>query len=257
MRAITHLPVVKAVGFLAILLLCGLAQAQFLNGSAWGYPFLILAGIFAWLVIAPISASPSPANTLDVARGLRRWFGLIILLIGLGCVVYSATGFSSPAADQSHTRTTYPWFFFALGLGLAFVGSLLLVGIGRLPELDWTVILLIAVLALALSVRIFQVDQYPFGVWFDEAIYGLHVRNWLTDPNFRPIFVDNITYPHLLLDVIALQLWGGTNVAGLRIVSAVLASLGLIPAYLIGRELRGRWFGLLHGFSAGGAALVD
>ena len=31
----------------------------------------------------------------------------------------------------------------------------------------------------------------------------------------------------------------------MRVVTAILATFGVIMAYLVGRELRGRWFGLI------------
>ncbi|MBI1256859.1 MAG: hypothetical protein GC204_05270 [Chloroflexi bacterium] len=238
----------KLIGFFLILLLCVAAQSQFLSLSPLGYLALGAASLLALIAITP---RPRPsileAPSLDAASGPRLWFGLILVVIGLIFVITSAVTFHNEMLI-ARNPDDFPWVLNTLALALLLVGGLMIVGIGRLPRPDLTVWLVLVLLAVAVFVRVYQLDQYPFGVWFDEAIYGLHARHWLTDPNFRPIFVENITFPHLLADVIGLRVLGGTNVAGLRVVSALLGSAGVLLAYLVGRRLRGVWFGLIMAF---------
>ncbi len=243
-------PLFKAVGFFLIIGLCVLAQAQFLAHSAVGYLPLGVAGVLALIVIAPVPRGDvlrRDAGALDLARGWRRWLGVVLLVVGVVFVAYSARLFHEQLLIIE-IPDDGPWIAFGIGLALAFVGALLLVGVGRLPRPDGTVLILLGILALAIFVRVYQVDQYPFGVWFDEALYGLHARHVLETSAFRPVFIDNLTFPHLLAYALSLEVFGAQTITGMRVVSALLASAGVVVAYLVGRELRGAWFGLLMAF---------
>ncbi len=241
-------PAVTFIGFAAMIVLCFVAQQQFDAQSALGYVWLGAAGVIAFLLIAPmpqIDLSAHIAETFDFARGRRRWIGIVALVVGLAILGHSALLFHEGLLVSDNFGDA-PWLQFALGLPITLVGALLLVGIGRLPRPDITMLILIGVVALALFLRTYGVDQFPLGVWYDEAAYGLDIRHLLSDPTYRPIFLsqDVIAFPHLLAYVIGYLLSNG-SIAGMRAATALLATFGVIMAYLVGRELRGRWFGLL------------
>ncbi|MEO8392284.1 MAG: glycosyltransferase family 39 protein [Chloroflexota bacterium] len=237
---------IKAVGFFLIILLCELAQSQFLGGFASGYLWLAAGGVLAFALLVPAPAASLAAQdtgSLELTSGLWRWLGILLLIIGLVILVSSASLFQTQLLT-SLVPNEDPWIQYGVGLILALLGGLLLGGIGRIPRPDVTVLILVGLFAAALFVRVVQVDQYPFGVWYDEALWGLNARSMFASPAYRPIFVDNIFFPHLALYAIGLRTFGDINVLGMRIVNALLASLGVIAAYLVGRELRGKWFGL-------------
>ena len=239
-------PLIKAVGFFLIILLCVLAQSQFLGGFDSGYLWLAAAGVLAFALLVPVPAanlSAQDTGSLELTSGLWRWLGILLLMIGLVILVSSASLFQTQLLNNQAPEEA-PWIQYGAGLILALLGGLMLGGIGRIPRPDVTVLILVGLFAAALFVRVIQVDQYPLGVWFDEAVWGLNARSMFAQPSYRPIFIDNIFFPQLALYAIGLRTFGVTNVVGMRIVNALLASLGVIAAYLVGRELRGKWFGL-------------
>jgi 4-amino-4-deoxy-L-arabinose transferase-like glycosyltransferase len=239
-------PVYRALGVALIVALCVMAQGEFYADSAFGYLWLGAAGIAAFLLVPPQprGAVNAPAPSLEAAGGMRRAAGIVILVVGIFLLVGSARLFHDQFMVSSNV-TDGVWFQYLGGLALALVGGLLIVGIGRLPRPDVTMLVVVGIFALALFLRVYQLDQYPFGVWIDEAIYGMDVRQMLADPFYRPFFVDNLAFPHLFFYTVSLQAFGLSNIVGLRFISALLASLGVFAAYLVGRELRGAWFGVL------------
>lgn len=243
--------VLRALGLVAILFCCYQAQVLFLNErSETGYLWLGAAGLVALLVVVP-AVRPNLAaldpGTLDIARGWRRWLGLLLLVAAAVLLVQSGRLFHEQFSVTPYL-TDVVWFQYLAGVGLALAGGLLLVGVGRLPLPRLHLLIVLAIFAFAVFLRVYQLDQYPFGVWYDEAIYGIRARSVLLDPGFRPFYGENLTFPHLVFYAMGLQTFGFANIVGVRIVSALLASVGVFVAYLVGRELRGVWFGILLAF---------
>ncbi len=108
---------------------------------------------------------------------------------------------------------------------------------------------LFAIILLALFLRLWQFDSIPFGVWYDEAEAGLQARRWLNEPNFKTPFYEpiNISGQFIMLYAMGLQ-WVSDSVYGLRINSVMFGVLGVIAAFLFGKELRGTSFGLTMAF---------
>jgi 4-amino-4-deoxy-L-arabinose transferase-like glycosyltransferase len=146
------------------------------------------------------------------------------------------------------------WFFYLAGL-VVFAGGAWLAGHGapsparghrHWPRVDpW----LLAILALALFLRLYHFHSMPFGTWYDEAVAGLDARRVLTDGTFWPVFWESMNHPahHLYLFALGLQLFGDT-IWGLRAVSVAFGVVTVAVAYLFGRELNGRTWGLLLAF---------
>ncbi len=96
----------------------------------------------------------------------------------------------------------------------------------------------VAILALATFLRLYQLGELPFGIWYDEAEYALEALRILDDPSHRPIFVGAINGPahYLYLVAAAFQLFG-PGVDAVRGVN-VLLGIATVPAmYLTAREL--------------------
>lgn len=102
-----------------------------------------------------------------------------------------------------------------------------------------SMVLLLGVLLLAAVVRFWQVDEMPFGTWYDEAFNGNLASEILNNPAFRPIFLEADTLPSHLAYFFALSFKiFGAGVAAMRYVTAAFGVLTVLFAYL----LFSRWF---------------
>jgi sugar lactone lactonase YvrE len=103
------------------------------------------------------------------------------------------------------------------------------------------------VLLVALFMRAYLLDQFPFGVWFDEANNGDFARRILTEPAFRPIYADPLQLPAHFSYITAFlfQLFG-VNLVSLRLSGVIFGMLTVLFAYL----LFSRWFGRPMGLVA-------
>ena len=250
---------VWALGALA---LGWIAQALFSREELW-------PGLIIYALAIPIFASKLGARRREegkepfispkffhprIAPGVRSPLGVgviagALLLSGVSWFLF---GFES--------HSTAAWF--------TYLGSLLLFGLGvwlaeealppsveaqsgnqaagvtqflRQPDL-W----LIAILLLALFMRLFQIFSLPFGTWYDEATAGLEARRILQETTFRPVFsvAMNQVAHHLYLLALSMRLLGD-NIIALRSVSVVFGLGAVVAAYLFGREYGGRRWGLL------------
>jgi hypothetical protein len=108
---------------------------------------------------------------------------------------------------------------------------------------------LLLVMGVAVGLRLYQLDQLPFGIWFDEAEAGLEARRMLAEPTYRPVFHVPINVTGHLLAIYAVALdWLGDSIVSMRLVSVLFGLGGVLAAYLFGRELRGPRFGLVLAF---------
>jgi DNA-binding beta-propeller fold protein YncE/4-amino-4-deoxy-L-arabinose transferase-like glycosyltransferase len=181
------------------------------------------AGMAAALVLSGLSWQLFGLETQSIA-GWVTYLGSL-LLFGLGVWLAEALP-PLPARQQTENRDS-------------FVSRLSL-----RPDL-W----LIAILLLALFMRLFHFFSLPFGTWYDEATAGLEARRIVQDPAFRPVFsvAMNQVAHHLYLFALSLRLLGD-NIASLRAVSVLFGVGAVIAAYLFGREYAGRRWGLLLAF---------
>ncbi len=105
------------------------------------------------------------------------------------------------------------------------------------------------ILLLALGLRLWQFGELPFGVWFDEAEAGLQARRWLDELLYKPPFYHHINISGHLIWLYSLGLrFVSDSVLGLRLISVLFGVGGVWAAYLFGREVRGREFGLILAF---------
>ncbi len=208
----------------------GLAWA--LPATPWilGVPTLLLAGSYLW----------------------RRERGQQSELLLLGCLVALAA-----AMGLMHGRTAV-----GLGVALAVVALLALgapaggLGAGiwpprEAPDLGRREALLGlgAIVALALALRLFRLDELPFGLWRDEARHGLVALRIAEDPSYRPIYVldERVQLPGLGLYPFALALkLLGPHLWTMRLVTALAGALTAVPFYAVAARIAGsRAIGLL------------
>ena len=114
----------------------------------------------------------------------------------------------------------------------------------------WSVSILVAIVGLAIFMRLWQFDQVPFGTWYDEAEAGLLALRILENENYRPIFEGSINMPAHYLYLIAFFFhYVEVSTQSIRLVSVVMGVAMVGAAYLVGRELfGGRLWGLALAF---------
>lgn len=233
-----------------VLLLSYLAHQSFKGLNLWGGLRWLGLGSLLLMVFTPIFPSkPYPEKRqLGVSRGWRRIAGIIGLVIGVGLILSSGQEFLKTKPGEFPTQDT--WNDFLLGVVFWIAGGALLTcAIPKKIVINQaTAAFLQLLLFIAIFLRIYELKDIPNGIWYDEALALLDARRMLNDANFRPFFVPNITYPHLMLYAQALRVFGDTNVAGPRLVHVFFGVAAVVSAFLVGDLLRGRWFGLLMGF---------
>ncbi len=113
----------------------------------------------------------------------------------------------------------------------------------------WQIVFAVAILLVALFMRLWRFDQLPFGTWYDEAENGLQALRILNDDHYYPLFVGSIHAPAHYLYLIAL-LFRYVNVSteSIRLVSVLMGLATVWAGYLAGRELFGRSLGLVTAF---------
>jgi hypothetical protein len=254
----------KPAWALVALILGWAAQELFERQLLW--PGLLLYAIAIPLFAIKV-AVPRPKRSekpevysrflyLRIGTGIRTQLGLGVML---GALILSGVS----------------WYLFGLGprsiaAWPTYLGSLIFFGLGvwlaepstssrssppapgkgrpslRWPQLD---LLLLAIIILALFLRLFQFSSLPFGTWYDEATTGLEARQIVQDPAFRPAYSGamNQVAHHLYLFALSMRLLGD-NIGALRAVSVLFGIGAVVTAYLFGREYGGRRWGLLLAF---------
>lgn len=110
---------------------------------------------------------------------------------------------------------------------------------GRLVA--WGALALVVLLALGL--RLYRIDDLPYGLWRDEARHGLLALRILDDPAYRPVYEprDGVDLPGLGFYPFALglQLFG-VHVWSMRVVTALAGALTVLPLYGLVVRLTGR-----------------
>lgn len=261
LRPALRLPALLVIGLLAYL-----AVTAFQNQDNIGFVWLGAAGVVLAVFmppllqgdpLRPLSAPPSERFRLDddttpdrpsasipgMASGLRRWIALALLLVGVVFMVDAGRAFVQQL-QVAPTPNTEPWDRFFIGLPLWIVGSFLLTRGAPSRRWERVSLVLLFILAVAVFLRFYMLDSLPFGIWYDEGSQGIRARSMLVNPTFRPVF-DGHSFMQQALYAIALDLFGRTNIAAIRAVTALFGVAGVVMAYVVGRELRGSLFGLL------------
>ncbi|MGE0827635.1 MAG: PA14 domain-containing protein [Candidatus Binatia bacterium] len=243
---------------LAALSLGGIAQTALRSHAIWtGLLLYIFAALFfAWAAgrVSVDSRFFPPYRGFyamwGLAVGPRRYVGIILIGVSIGLSLASWWLFS-------HTESlSDAWWLYGVSVAAFLAGVLLFTqsptrGIPQSDSFSSSLHLLILVVIIlsAAILRVWDLGTLPFGVWYDEASAGLHARQGLSEPNFKPAFVPDIHVSgHLLLLYSAGLRFVSDSVLGLRLISALFGIGGVIVASFWGRELRGPVFGLSMAF---------
>ena len=195
---------------------------------------------------------------LRLRSGNLGWVGIVSMFLALALSLLGANLFDNLKTIEQ------AWQLYLVSL-LALPAGILFLAENRRPrglrlrkgEQGWVVrfavtpvaLILLGILLLALIMRLWQFNEIPFGVWFDEAEAGLQARRWLEEADYKPAFYDPINVSGQFLALYAAGLrFMSDSVQGLRTVSVLFGVGGVLAAYLFGRALRGPRFGLIMAF---------
>lgn len=235
---------------LMVLFLSYEAHQSFKDMNLWGgLRWLGLATLLLMVFTPMLPSKPYPEKrSLGMADGWRRAVGVICLVIGVSLILFAGQEFWKTKPGLFPTQDI--WNYFLMGVMFWIGGGVLLTrAIPKKITIDQTTAAFLQLLLIvAIFLRVYKLKDIPNGIWYDEALALLDARRMLEHGSYRPFFVPNITYPHLMLYAEGLRLFGETNVAGPRLVHVFFGVAAAFSAFLVGDMLRGRWFGLLMGF---------
>lgn len=108
-----------------------------------------------------------------------------------------------------------------------------------------SLLLILAIVAVAAAFRFWRIDSLPPGFHFDESFEGLEAWRILTDPSYRPVFLTgNFGVPPLNAYANAVMfglfrlLGGEPGPTAMRVTAALFGVLGVLAVFALGRELR-------------------
>ncbi len=96
-----------------------------------------------------------------------------------------------------------------------------------------------------MGLRLWQIDRLPPGFHFDEAFEGVEAWRILTDPAYRPIFLQGNfgvlplnAYANALMFGVVSWLGGNVGPTAMRLTAACFGLLGVVAIYGVATELR-------------------
>ncbi len=97
-------------------------------------------------------------------------------------------------------------------------------------------LLLLGITGLAVGLRLYRIDSFPEGLWYDEAVYGNLVDRMLHDASYRPIYAPPANMSGLFLFLIAgaFKVFGRGMLA-IRLVSAGAGIATVVAFYFLAR----------------------
>ena len=157
---------------------------------------------------------------------LAWWSYGLSLALALGVVPAFGGGWSSLVAKfrrgyrvSFEPRATLPW----LGLGV--------------------------ILLLALIIRLYNLDVFPPGLWFDEADNIDQARMIAEDPGLAPLYVPSNNLPSLfLLPIAVIVKYTGISIVTGRLVAVAFGVAGVAAMFLLVRHMSGTAMGLVAAF---------
>ncbi len=106
-----------------------------------------------------------------------------------------------------------------------------------------------AILILATGVRLYNLEDVPPGMWYDEADNLQHAQRYARDPGRIPVYEPSTNLPSMfLLPISALVKLVGTSVTAPRLVAVAFGIAGIVAVFLFVRHMFGAFAGLIAAF---------
>ena len=182
-----------------------------------------VAALAAGLLLAPFSLYMFPNGP---PYSLAWWsYGLSVALT-LGAVPAFEGGWSSFAGS------------FRRGHRISFEPRAMLPWLG-----------LSGILLLALAIRLYNLDGFPPGLWFDEADNVDRARFIAENPGQTPLYVPSNNLPSFFLLPIAFVVkFAGVSITTARLVAVAFGVAGVAAIFLLVRHMSGTAMGLVAAF---------
>ena len=202
-------------------------------------------------------AAPVPANAVSLLGLTEKQLGLTALAAGLLMAALSLYMF------PKGPPYSLAWWSYGLSVVLA---------VGAVPAFEggWSSLFmkfrrgyrvsfeprvmlpwlgLGAILLLALLIRLYNLDAFPPGLWFDEADNLDRARQLAEDPGLLPVFVPFTELPSLFLLPIAVVVkYAGVSMTTGRLVAVIFGLAGIVAISLMVRQMFGTAMGLIAAF---------
>lgn len=188
---------------------------------------------------------------------LERQWGMFAALLGVALMAYSLYRF------PQGPPTTQAWWCFCLSIPLA-LGAVFAIdgrcsqfvrrfGAGARASFEMRSLLpwaaLGAIVLFGAAVRLYNLDEFPPGLWFDEADNILQAQHILNEPSTVGAFSAFTNLPTAFLVPIALVVkLAGVSITSARLVAAAFGLAGIVAMFLMMRHMGGTLFGLIAAF---------
>ena len=188
---------------------------------------------------------------------LERQWGMFAALLGAALMAYSLYRF------PQGPPTTQAWWFFCLSIPLALGAALAIdgrcsrfirrFGAGERASFEMRSLLpwaaLGAIVMFGAAVRLYNIDEFPPGLWFDEADNITQAQHILNEPATVGAFSAFTNLPTAFLVPVALVVkLAGVSITSARLVAAAFGIAGIVAMFLMMRHMGGTLFGLIAAF---------
>ena len=201
-------------------------------------------------------ADPNSRFSVDLNE---RTFGTLAAVCAIALMYVSLRNFGHDERES----LTLAWYSF---------GAAVVLALAAIPAIDyrWTALILrlrasdgltirlrsiapilalIAILILAAGLRLYNLDDLPAGLWFDEADNLFQARQYARDPGRIPVYAPSTNLPTMfLMPVAAIVKLAGVAITTPRLVAAAFGLLGVIATYLFVRHAFGTSAALIAAF---------
>lgn len=206
-----------------------------------------------------VERAPAQSDSGDVYYWgfLERQWGMFAALLGVALMAYSLYRF------PQGPPTTQAWWCFCLSIPLA-LGAVFAIdgrcsrfarrfGAGKRASFEMRSLLpwaaLGAIVLFGAAVRLYNLDEFPPGLWFDEADNILQAQHILNEPSTVGAFSAFTNLPTAFLVPIALVVkLAGVSITSARLVAAAFGLAGIVAMFLMMRHMGGTLFGLIAAF---------
>lgn len=212
---------------------------------------------------APLSTEPRQPTD-----GVRRWgiFSVTESGVAAVCLIISAlllwVSLRQFGASDAESRSL-AWFAYGVSM-VALLAALPAIdgrwmacwrrltgsdGVHIRIDALWPWLVLAGVLVLAAGIRLYNLDQLPAGLWFDEADNLIQAREIARNPGNMKVYVPSTNLPSMYLMPVAMVVkLAGVAITTGRLVSVAFSLAGIVAVFLLVRLILGPWQGVAAAF---------